>query len=144
MAAPAPGLPPRPNLRPWAIGAAVVVALGFVAALITGGGASGTAEKVLASGEGTVHGVHYRVVASTDSNGPKQGPVPLYFTEYIGKQRPRRIQVPELSFYGDSVIASLKVTPKPPTLTFSWYRHSGDRTRDTKRYRVSPQGVQLY
>jgi len=144
MAAPAPGLPPRPNLKPWAIGAAVVVALGVVAALITGGGASGTGEKVLAASQATLHGVHYRVVASTDSNGPKQGPVPLYFTEYLGKQAPRRVLVPELSFYGDSVIASMKVTANPPTLNFTWFPHGGDRTRDTKRYRVTSQGIQLY
>jgi hypothetical protein len=138
------GLPPRPNVRPWAIGAAVVVGLGFAAALVFGGGSSGTGDKVLAASGTTANGVHYRVVASTDENAPKQGPVPLYFTEYVGKEPPRRIVVPELTFYGDSVVAGLKLTANPLTLSFSWYRHAGDHTRDTKRYRVTSQGIQLY
>ena len=141
----------RPNVKPWAIAAALIVIAGIVAGLITGGGAGDTSGtyKTLAAAEARVSGVHYRVVATKPADAPKQGPVPLYFDEYAGDP-PKLVQhfvLPAVGFYADSVISSLKLTPntgKTATLTFSWFVHAGDRTPQTKRYRVTPSGIELY
>src|SRR5204863_4780084 len=68
-------------------------------------------DKVLAAGETNVHGIHYRVVASTpDNKGPKRAVVPLYFNEYMGKPLKllHRFEVPNATYYRDSVIANFK------------------------------------
>jgi hypothetical protein len=158
MSEPAPGARPAakaPNLKPWAIGAALVVIAGVVAALVAGGGSStSTANKVLAASETNAHGVHYRIVASVpNGKGPKQGPVPLYFDEYVGAKQKllQRFAVPNANFYRDSVVASLKLGPsrdpnpeKTVDVVLSWYEHAGDQTAATKRYRATQQGIQLY
>jgi hypothetical protein len=141
----------RPNVRPWAIAGALIVIAGIVASLITGGGSGDTSGtyKTLAAGETTASGVHYRVIATTPATAPKQGPVPLYFDEYTGNP-PTLVEhfvVPGVRFYANSVIASLRLKGNPDgtaALTFSWYRHAGDRMPETKRFRATPRGVQLY
>jgi hypothetical protein len=141
----------RPNVRPWAIVGALIVIAGVVAALITGGGSDDTTAtyKTLAAVDTKVAGVHYRVIATTPATAPKEGPVPLYFDEYTGNppQFVERFVVPAVGFYADSVIASLKLAAnrdKTAALTFSWFQHAGDRTPETKRYRVTTHGIQLY
>jgi len=129
------------------------VIAGVVAALATGGGGS-SGDKVLAAGETNVHGIHYRVVASTSSSeGPKQGAVPLYFNEYVGSpaELVQRFVVPNAKFYRDSVVANLKVHANPDPnpdktagIVFSWFHHAGDQTDETKRYVVTQHGIQLY
>src|SRR3954451_14421236 len=125
-AATATGLPITPgstppatrtrNLKPWAIGGAIVVVLGVVAALVTGGGggtgsndtgstsdklpAGGQAtvvnnapapkpgDEVLAAGETRVHGIYYRVVATRPKpSGGKKAATDLYFNEYMGSPK---------------------------------------------------------
>ncbi|HEX4734497.1 MAG TPA: hypothetical protein VH247_08805 [Thermoleophilaceae bacterium] len=141
----------RPNVRPWAIAGALIVIAGVVAGLITGGGTGDTSGtyKTLAAADTEVSGVHYRVIATTPATAPKQGPVPLYFDEYTGNppKLAEHFAVAGVGFYADSVIASLKLAGNPDrtaTLTFSWFHHAGDRTSDTRRYRVTPHGIQLY
>jgi predicted Ser/Thr protein kinase len=134
--------PTKPrNLKPWAIGAALIVIAGIVAALVSGGGSPGggddtsgseklpaggemtvvnnapppkKGDKVLGAGDTTVHGIRYRVVVSKpNSKGPKGGRVPLYFNEYIGGKLLQRFEVPNVKFYRDSVIASFKIEANP-------------------------------
>jgi predicted Ser/Thr protein kinase len=170
------------HIRIWGIVGAVVVVAGIVAALVTGGGggsensddssSSGklppggqatvvndapppkNGDKVLAAGETSVHGIHYRVVVSKPTTkGPKSGAIPLYFNEYTGKP-PKLLQrfvVPNAKFYRDSVIASFKVEANPDPnpektagIALSWYHHLGDQTDETKYYGVTLHGIQLY
>jgi hypothetical protein len=135
----AAGIPTRPrNLKPWAIGAAVLVIAGIAAALVTGGGTGSSdgssdklppggqattvtdaappkkGDKVLAAGETNVHGVHYRVVASiVKADAGKKTQTQLYFTEYMNRKFLIRWPVSDAKFYGDSVIADFKVEANP-------------------------------
>jgi len=141
-AAPTPPLTPKRNLKPWAIGAAVLVIAGIVVALVTGGGKAGSddsssgkipaggeahvvnnapppkpGDEVLAAGETTVHGQYYRVVATRAKvkKGGKKAPTDLYFNEYMNspKKLLHRFKVPNAPFYNDSVVVNFKVEANP-------------------------------
>ena len=109
---------------------------------------------MLAAQETSVHGIHYRVVVSRpNTKGPKRGPVPVYFNEYMGKPLKllHRYQPPNVKFFRDSVVASFKVEANPDPnpdktagIAFSWYHHTGDQTDETHYYGVTQHGVQLY
>jgi hypothetical protein len=129
----------RPNLKPWAIGSALLVVAGIVAALVTGGGnglgsdtssaklpAGGQAtvvknapppkqgDQVLAASETNVHGIRYRVVASIPTaEAAKRAAVPLFFNEYLDGKFLDRYEVPNARFFRDSVIASFRVEADP-------------------------------
>jgi hypothetical protein len=176
MAEPGPPIP-RPNVKPWAIGGALVVIAGIVAALVSGGGTSeetssssarlppgGQAtvvrnapppkpgDKVLAASETDVHGIRYRVVASTTGVAdPKRGVVPLYFNEYLAGKLVQRYKVPNAPFYRDSAIEDFRVEANPDPnpsrsagVAFSWFRHLGDQRDETKYYHATPEGIRLY
>jgi hypothetical protein len=113
-------------------------------------------DQVLAAGETTVHEVRYRVIVSRPkTKGPKRGPVPFYFTEYMappGKKLGflQRFKVPG-KFARDSVIGNFKLEANPGPnpdrsagLAFSWFLHAGDHTDTTKYYGVTTHGIQIY
>src|SRR3954451_74318 len=169
------------NLTPWAIAGALIVVAGVAAALVTGGGGGNgntdtggspgklppggqmtvvnnapppkKGDKVLAAGETNVHGIHYRVVVSKPTTpGPKKGPIPLYFTEYMGKPAKflQRYAVP-VNFYRDSSLASFKIEANPDpnpektaSIALSWFHHVGDQTDQTKYYGVTQHGIDIY
>jgi hypothetical protein len=147
--------PARPrNLRLWAVAAAAVVAIGVVLAFATGGGNSASGgDRVLGAGEAKVHGVRYRVVVSTPAaKGHDRGPATLYFNEYVGSPPTlqQRFTVP-VKFFRDSVIATFKVEADPhpnpqrtARIAVSWFHHAGDPTSETKYYRVTRHGIELY
>jgi hypothetical protein len=137
-----PSASPRPpgperNMKPWAIGGALIVAGGIVAALLTGGGSPSSdstttklptrgqsttiadappprkGDKVLAAAKTRVHGIDYRVVVTIPATaGPAGGQVPVYFNEYVNG-RLNRFLVPNARFFRDSVIADLKIEANP-------------------------------
>ena len=142
-----------PHLKRWALAGTVLILAGIVAAVITHGGTdNGGGERVLAASQATVHGIHYRVVASTVNTNASDTPnsaFPLYFSEYVGT-KPKlvhRFLVPDVRFFRDSVVASLTIAPGPgksARIVLSWYPRSDQATRETRSYRMSPSGFRLY
>jgi hypothetical protein len=62
-----------------------------------------------------------------------------------------RYEVPNATFYRDSVVANFKVEANPDPnpdktagIAFSWFHHIGDQTDETKYYGATQHGVQLY
>jgi hypothetical protein len=131
--------PGKPNLKPWAIGSALLVVGGIVVALLTGGGTGSDSntssaklpaggqstivknapppkmgDKVLAAAETNVHGIRYRVVASIPTTeNAKVASVPLYFNEYLDGKLLSRYQVPDAKFFADSVVVNFKLEANP-------------------------------